>query len=95
MTEKDITVVGEGAVRKIMALDNQIGEAVMSDCGNFMFEEMPGHRGLWDAWVLRAIADRLDELNKDWHTYIDYSFSAMHKGEPYMSWDEWSKQNQP
>ena len=94
MNEKDITIVGDGAVRKIMALDNQIGEAVMSDCGSFMFNEMPGPRGLWEAWVLRAIADRLDEINKPWRSYMDYSFTAMRKGEPYMSWDEWVKANQ-
>lgn len=89
MTEKDIAIVGDGAVRKTMALDKQIGEAVMSDCGNFMFEAMPGSCGLWEAWILRAIAERLDELNKPWREYMRYSFSAMERGEPYMSWDEW------
>lgn len=94
MTEKDITIVGDGSIRKVMAIDSHIGEAVMSHRGYFMFEEIPGPRGLWEAWVLRAIADRLDEINKPWRDYMDYAFSAMRNGEPYMSWDEWVKANQ-
>jgi hypothetical protein len=53
--------------------DHVLGEAVMTEGGTYMFvfDESPTkYSCMWDAWVLRDIADKLDELNKPyWDIY--------------------------
>jgi len=72
MTEKDVTITGKGPIRSIRAGDKLIAEAVMSDGGFFMLKVAPAFfLGLCPAWLLRAIADRLDEINKPWKEFID------------------------
>lgn len=39
-------------------------------------------RGMIDAWVLRAIADRLDAMNADWSTKLDAAYRSGALGTP-------------
>ena len=43
-----------------------IGYAYIEVDGYYTFMFAHHRNGNWDAHVLRAIADKLDELNKDW-----------------------------
>lgn len=76
MNEKDITIETNGAIGRIMAKfhedsTRQIGEVVQLEDG-FWYRWNDGSRtGAEEAWVLRAIADRLDELNKPWSDHIE------------------------
>lgn len=78
MTEKDITIETSGATGNIMAKFHEgsirkIGEVIQLEDG-FWYRWNDGSRiGAEQAWVLRAIADRLDELNKNWVDIIEES----------------------
>jgi hypothetical protein len=56
-----------------------IGQAVIDVDGFYYF--LPNHNGggLWQAYVLRAIAERLDELNQEWSEEIDRMFAESPK----------------
>lgn len=81
MNEKNITIEVNGATGKIMAKfhegsTRQIGEAVQLEDG-FWYRWNDGSRtGAEEAWILRAIADRLDELNKPWRDIIEQEFGG-------------------
>ncbi len=34
----------------------------------------PGHRGFWESWALRVVADELDRLNAPWEAEIQRYF---------------------
>ncbi len=75
MTEQDITIQTHGATGVIMAKFHEgsirkIGEVVQLEDG-FWYYWNDGKQGAIEAWVMRAIADRLDELNKPWVDYIE------------------------
>lgn len=38
--------------------------------GYFYFEDYKSQNGVWSSYALRAIADKLDEINKDWDEQI-------------------------
>lgn len=50
---------------KVYWSNNYIGDFVMDDAGFFMWRTMLDSQW-WGAHPLRVIADKLDELNKDW-----------------------------
>lgn len=52
--------------------DVYLGDAVLYEDGFFYFHfANDGNKGYWQAYILRAIADKLDELNKELRDYID------------------------
>lgn len=75
MTEHDITIETSGSTGVIMAKFHEgsirkIGEVVQLEDG-FWYYWQHGEVGAVEAWVMRAIADRLDELNKPWVEHIE------------------------
>ena len=86
-----ITIEGEGSIRDIKFGSKVIAHAICSESGSFMVE-FRDNTGWWDAWALREIAGLIDDLNKSWHDYMDYSFGCMKRGEKYMDWKKWSEQ---
>ena len=75
MTEQDITIQTNGSTGDIMAKFHEdsvrkIGEAIQLEDG-FWYYCKDGKQGAMEAWVMRAIADRLDELNKPWMEHIE------------------------
>ena len=76
MNEKDITIVrreGSTCMADIFAGKKLIGEAIQLEDGFWYKWQEHGyqHGGATQAWVLRAIADRLDEMNKWWEGELD------------------------
>lgn len=51
-----------------------MGELYMEVDGFYVYEPVL-RGGFWEAYVLREIADKLDELNKPWQQNIDDYFS--------------------
>jgi len=52
-----------------------MGDVLMKEDGYYDFwPELRG--GYWDSYSLRAIADMLDELNKDWHDSVQEFFNG-------------------
>ena len=47
----------------------KIGEFTVQDDGLFQFYPNE-HSGYWSSYALRLIADKLDELNKEWDEHI-------------------------
>ena len=45
-----------------------VGELIMDVDGYFYF--WPSNDGCWVSHILRSIADKLDEINKDWDNKI-------------------------
>lgn len=45
--------------------------STLEDGFYYFFSEDGRFGGGWDAWVLRQIADKLDELNKPWEDHIN------------------------
>lgn len=54
-------------------LGHRIGEFVRMDDGFYIYE--PSSPGSYPAHLLRAIADKLDEMNKDWIDQLDAYFA--------------------
>jgi hypothetical protein len=76
MNENDITIVrreGSTCMADILADGQPIGEAIQLEDGFWYQWQEQGyhHGGATQAWVLRAIADRLDEMNKWWEEELD------------------------
>lgn len=53
-----------------------IGRLFQSDDGFYYYDPLcqEGESGLWAAWWMRQIADKLDELNKPWDDHINEYF---------------------
>jgi hypothetical protein len=65
--------------------DKQIGNFVKDVDGYYYFDTLY-NGGLWDATILRSIADALDELNKPWNDEIKAYFEAeKEKDEPPLT----------
>jgi hypothetical protein len=52
----------------------QIGKAIIDVDGFYYFLPNQNGGGLWQAYVLREIADKLDDLNKEWNDQITKYF---------------------
>ena len=65
-----------GVLYKIKFNDIELGEAIMDVDGYFYFWYNKELTGFTQAWVLRAIADLLDEINKPWDEKINEYFEA-------------------
>jgi hypothetical protein len=77
MNEKDIQFVQhptDPVLRKVMAGDKDTGFDVIQWEDGFWYlweEQSPRkHGGLTAGWILRGIADRLDELNRPWEEML-------------------------
>jgi len=57
-----------------------VGEMVMNDDGYYVFF-YSNNGGYWESVPLRAIADRLDEINKDWDTQVRTDLKRLEMGE--------------
>lgn len=44
--------------------------------GFYTFVFCDGNHGTWNSYVLRTIADKMDELNKEWQNNIDDYFKG-------------------
>lgn len=54
-----------------------LGDLLMKEDGFFdWWLPLPYGGGCWSSHILRAIADKLDEINKDWEMEIERAFSA-------------------
>lgn len=52
-------------------VDVYLGDAIQYEDGFFYFHfANDGNKGYWQAYILRAIADKLDELNKEFEKSI-------------------------
>lgn len=52
----------------------KLGEIIMSEDGYYVF--FPELReGFWEAYVLRQIADKVDEMNKPWDDQVKQFFA--------------------
>lgn len=69
------------SIASIYAKDKVIGECVMDSDGLWYLSRLFGP-GYTDAWVLRAIADRLDAMNADWNTKLDSAYRSGALGTP-------------
>lgn len=54
--------------------DAYLGYAYMEDDGFYVFVFAESTGGSWSGYVLKAIADKLSELNKPWQDLIDAYF---------------------
>lgn len=72
LTKKEITP----SLFEIMFKDIVLGEAIRDVDGYFYFIFKKPMDGTWSPWVLRAIADMLDEMNKPWDDQINEYFKA-------------------
>lgn len=75
MNEKDIFLEVSGGTGSIMVKRHdgshqKLGEIIQLECG-FWHRWFEGDVGAEPAWIMRAIADRLDELNQPWSDYLD------------------------
>ena len=61
---------------RIMFGKKCIGEALMLEDGYYYFLPLPEH-GTLAPYVLRAIAEILDELNKDWNDEVTESLGKL------------------
>ena len=61
---------------RIMFGKKCIGEALMLEDGYYHFLPLPEH-GTLAPYVLRAIAELLDELNKDWDEEVKESLGKL------------------
>lgn len=59
--------------------DVVLGISYPTDDGFYIFRITRETDGHWDAWALRAIADKLDELNKEWKDRIEKYFKDEEK----------------
>ncbi len=50
------------------------GEILVKEDGFYDFWPNMNRNGYWDSWVMRSIADKLDELNKQWQENINVYF---------------------
>lgn len=69
MKPEDITIKpldNDSTIAEIKARNKSIGYAVQDDSDYlWRLSDLNTGSGFFDAWVLRAIADRLDEMNKE------------------------------
>ena len=54
--------------------DVYLGDALMDVDGYYYFWFEEGKSGAWSDYGLKAIADKLQELNKDWNDKINKDF---------------------
>jgi hypothetical protein len=57
----------------------EIGQAVLDADGFYYFLPKRNDGSLWQAYVLKAIAEKLEELNQEWSEEIDRLFSESPK----------------
>ena len=53
----------------------KLGEILMAEDGYYVFFSDDSKRGFWEAYILRQIADRLDEINKPWDDQVKQYFA--------------------
>lgn len=52
----------------------EIGQAIIDVDGFYYFLPNTNNGGLWQSHVLKAIAEKLDDLNKEWNEHISKYF---------------------
>jgi hypothetical protein len=74
-----IIAIKDGPHRYHFAFNNgaKLGVAEASDDGYFYFWPENAQRGYWAPYLLRAIADKLDEINKPWNDVVERDLEAM------------------
>jgi len=55
---------------KVLFNTKYLGMAEMGVDGFYNFYADDSNKGYWSSYSLRLIADKLDELNKEWSDYI-------------------------
>lgn len=71
-----VTVVKQNDLHFNILSDNgkKLGE-LLQDVDGFLYF-WPSESGCWNAHIMHAIADKLDELNKPWQDVIDASLDS-------------------
>ena len=49
----------------------EVGKLYIESDGFYVFDPLPSRTGYWPAWMLRNIADKLDELNREWQEILE------------------------
>jgi hypothetical protein len=68
LTRRKVVVVGAPHV-----IDRDLFDIINAETGFWMLD-LDGHNGWVEAWVLRAIADLLDEANREWEEQLDKAY---------------------
>ena len=80
MRASDIQYKQVGDKHLIVSGDDKVCEIVRMECGFFyLWDKEFATRGAIQSWVLRRIADIIDEQNREWAEYIDKDFARMKK----------------
>lgn len=59
-----------------------VGELYAEADGFYVFDPIVGRTGYWPEWMLRSIADKLQEVNKEWQEEITKALAAIPPEEP-------------
>ncbi len=62
---------------KVTCAGALVGELYMEADGFYVFDPIVGRTGYWPAWMLRVIADKLEELNKEWTATVMADLMAL------------------
>jgi hypothetical protein len=63
----DVIEDGERIINVSYTNGMHMGEMIMAEDGYFVwFPITPGRGGFIEAWVLRELADKLDDVNREW-----------------------------
>ena len=68
---------GEHRYHIVFTNGHKLGEAYQEVDGYFYFEPNRSNVGFWMPHILRAIADKLDEINKPWNDMVERDLEAM------------------
>ena len=60
----------EEHVKELVINNKSIGEFIKDVDGYYYYWPNPDLRGSWNSNSLRVIADKLDEVNKEWDNHI-------------------------
>lgn len=60
----------EEHVKELVINNKSIGEFIKDVDGYYYYWPNPDLRGSWNSNALRVIADKLDEVNKEWDNHI-------------------------
>lgn len=64
-----------------------IGDFIVDDDGFFYFWPLKDNWGCWASYSLRAIADKLDELNQPWSDQIDQYFEEQRQNNIELNYE--------
>lgn len=61
----------ERGTYKVKVINVEVGELFATEDGFYQFWPEKIKRGYWPAWLMRVIADKLDEINEPWERELE------------------------